>query len=572
MPPTTTVRIKAQTEDSLIVEGYGVIFGGKDLYGDTFTADTDFMLDYVPVKAVLYDHRLGDIPASREVIGKVTSIRKDDVGLLVEAELDKRAKWRPIVEELLQQDALGWSSGSIGHMVDYVSGKGQGVIKSWPIVEFSLTPTPAEPRTMAPYGPGIQRKSAAETEATSGSEAELAEGAAEAETQSAPVQPEAEPVAVRIEVADESEAIMAEETVKAAEEAVDSGAAVKALRDEMDALKAELAKPVKSAGYAVDGEPDEYSDEPIQPKEPAGYKSAWRSYIRRGTAIRAAMQVGTDSEGGYTVPVDLSNELVQTLKEGSILRRAGARILYPRMAKSFSVPTLTDSAAAVLTAEEAAFDQKEPTFGVKTFTPYKYTKLVKVSDELLTDSLLNVESQVIIPDAANAFALAENGAFTTGTGSAQPEGFTVGGSLGKTTAGAAAITADEILDLFHSLNYLYRDNAVWMMHGNVLTYIRKLKDTTNQYLLQPGLNGGPSMTILGRPVIQNDYMASAITTGQKTIVFGNFSYFWIADFGQYTAQRLNELYAANGQVGFRFYKRFDSRIVLSSAIKWMAQA
>lgn len=141
----TKVSIKSITENTVTLAGYGVIFGGVDLEGETFTRDTDFMPDLVQNKLVLYDHGANESIKST-VIGRVNAsdIKADDTGLWIEAELDRHAAYMDMVLELAEQGVLGWSSGSVGHLV---AREGKS-IKRWPIVEFSLTPTPAEPRTL----------------------------------------------------------------------------------------------------------------------------------------------------------------------------------------------------------------------------------------------------------------------------------------------------------------------------------------------------------------------------------------------------------------------------------------
>ena len=141
----TRVYLKSKTADTATVAGYGVIFGGTDLDGETFGADTDFMLDLVPQKPVLYDHAMRKLS---DFMGTVTKILVDDVGLWVESELDRHVDYVDGVLKLAEMGALGYSSGSIGHLTRR-EGKS---IKRWPIVEFSLTPTPAEPRTV-----GVER-------------------------------------------------------------------------------------------------------------------------------------------------------------------------------------------------------------------------------------------------------------------------------------------------------------------------------------------------------------------------------------------------------------------------------
>ena len=137
-------------------------------------------------------------------------------------------------------------------------------------------------------------------------------------------------------------------------------------------------------------------------------------------------------------------------------------------------------------------------------------------------------------------------------------------------ASATAVTADELMDLFYSLKSPYRKNAVWILNDSTIKAIRKLKDNNGQYLWQPSLVAGTPDTILGRPVKTSAYMP-AIAAGAKTIAFGDFSYYWIADRQGRSFKRLNELYAANGQVGFLGSQRVDGKMILPEAVKVLVQ-
>ena len=139
-----------------------------------------------------------------------------------------------------------------------------------------------------------------------------------------------------------------------------------------------------------------------------------------------------------------------------------------------------------------------------------------------------------------------------------------------TAASATAVTADELMDLFYSLKSPYRKNAVWILNDSTIKAIRKLKDSNGQYLWQPSLVAGTPDTILGRPVKTSTYMP-AIAAGAKTIAFGDFSYYWIADRQGRSFKRLNELYAANGQVGFLGSQRVDGKMILPEAVKVLVQ-
>jgi HK97 family phage major capsid protein len=274
------------------------------------------------------------------------------------------------------------------------------------------------------------------------------------------------------------------------------------------------------------------------------------------------------------VPEGYSNELIAALKDMSILRRAGARVITVTGTDSFNVPTLSHSTAAVKTSEEGAYSEVEPTVGEVTFVPMKLTKLVKVSEELLMDSRIDLMRQVLMPDFEQAFAAAENSYFTTGagSGSSEPQGITVGASdSGVTTSTASTISADNIIDTYHALGYLYRQNAVWLMNDTTIKAIRKLKETTTgNYLWQPGLTAGQPDTIMGRPVYTLNTMPELGTEDNKVIIFGDLSYYWIVDFGSESVRRLDELYSGNGQVGFRAYRRIGGNVMLDDAIVYAA--
>lgn len=355
------------------------------------------------------------------------------------------------------------------------------------------------------------------------------------------------------------------------EQSVDVAAIAKEAAKEAatEAVKAfQAAQPViHTAGFVAPGVD-------TGTKHEAEAIKSFGTYVRTGdrSAVKAALNEGTAGQGGYLVPTKYSNELISSLKDASILRQAGARTISVDGTTAFKMAARNDTNAAVLTSEGAQFEELEPTFSEITFTPYKYTRLVKASDEVLADSRFDVVSQVILPDVSQAYAAAENAVFTSGTGSGQPQGIVAGASAGVTAASATAITADEILDLYHSLSYLYRQNAVFLMNDATIKLVRKLKDSDGQYLWQPGMQAGQPDRLLGRPVYTLNSMATPAASA-KTIVFADLrSSFIIADFAGLEMKRLEELYAATGQVGFRWFKRFDSRVVLSSAAKVLTQA
>ena len=198
--------------------------------------------------------------------------------------------------------------------------------------------------------------------------------------------------------------------------------------------------------------------------------------------------------------------------------------------------------------------------------------MIKVSEELLNDSVFDLEGY-ISREFARRIGAREEEAFFTGDGTGKPTGILAaagGADVGVTAAGAAAITADELIDLFYSLKSPYRKNAVWLLNDSTVKAVRKLKDNQGQYLWQPSLTAGTPDMILGRPVRTSTYMP-AVAAGEKSVAFGDFGYYWIADRQGRSFKRLNELYAATGQVGFLASQRVDGKLILPEAVKVLQQ-
>jgi HK97 family phage major capsid protein len=314
------------------------------------------------------------------------------------------------------------------------------------------------------------------------------------------------------------------------------------------------------------------NDKPTHFRNSADYADALTSYFRRGAngidgRIQNALQVGTDSEGGYIVPQEFDTKLVAALQDINEVRNWVSVIT---TASDRNIPVESTLGTASWTAEEAAYTESDAAFSRVTLSDYKLGTIIKVSEELLRDAFFDVQGY-LATNFGKRFGLAEESAFVNGDGSGKPTGIVPGSSLGVTAAGAAAITANELMDLFHALGRPYRKNAVWLMADGTAKMIRKLVDGNSQYLWQPGLQAGQPDTLLGRPVIVSTAMPAA-TTGLKSVVFGDLSYYTVADRQGTVVQRLNELYAANGQVGFRGYRRMDGKVTLSSAIKHLIQA
>lgn len=302
------------------------------------------------------------------------------------------------------------------------------------------------------------------------------------------------------------------------------------------------------------------------------YRAAFEEYTRKGKNALSgdflnALQVGTDSEGGYITPEEYDTMLVEALQDINEFRNY---VTVVNTESDRNIPVESTLGSATWTAEEAAYTESDAAFGQVVLGAHKLGTIIKVSEELLMDAFFDVGSY-LARNFGKRFGLAEEAAFVNGNGSGKPTGFFGSASAGVTAAGAAAITADEMIDLYHSLGRPYRKNAVWVMKDSTVKLIRKLKDSDGQYIWQPGLQAGQPDRILARPLITSS-AAPAATTGLKSVAFGDLSYYTVADRAGTVVQRLNELYAANGQVGFRAFKRMDGKLTLAESIKVLTQA
>lgn len=303
------------------------------------------------------------------------------------------------------------------------------------------------------------------------------------------------------------------------------------------------------------------------------YKGSFWNAMRAkapSAAVYNALQVGTDSEGGYLVPDEFEHTLIEALEEENVFRTL-AKIINTSSGDR-KIPVVATKGEASWIDEEGLYQEDDDAFTQVSIGAYKLGTMIKVSEELLNDSAFDLESY-ISKEFARRIGAREEDSFFNGDGTGKPLGILAasgGAEIGVKAASATAITADEIIDLFYSLKSPYRKKAVWVLNDATIKTIRKLKDNNNQYLWQPSLVAGTPDTILGRPVVTSAYMPVA-AAGAKTIAFGDFSYYWIADRQGRSFKRLNELYAANGQVGFLGSQRVDGKLVLPEAIKVLQQ-
>ncbi len=336
--------------------------------------------------------------------------------------------------------------------------------------------------------------------------------------------------------------------------------------ERQQAIDLELSRPVNTP---LTGKPAQPTPDEKTGRASDEYKRAFWNAMRSkaaGYEVLNALQVGTDSEGGYLAPDEFERTLVEALEEENIFRSLATII--QTSSGDRKIPVVASKGSASWVDEEGVIPESDDAFSQVSIGAYKLATMIKVSEELLNDSVFNIE-QYIANEFGRRIGAKEEEAFFIGDGAGKPTGIfnaTGGAELGVTTASATAITVDEVMDLFYSLKSPYRKNAVFVMNDATVKAIRKLKDGNGQYLWQPSITAGQPDTILTRPVKTSAYVPT-IAAGAKTIAFGDFSYYWVADRQGRSFQRLNELYAATGQVGFKATQRVDGKLILAEAIK-----
>ena len=294
------------------------------------------------------------------------------------------------------------------------------------------------------------------------------------------------------------------------------------------------------------------------------YKADFGNILRGKPPVSNVLSTSPDTDGGYLVPVEFERQIVAGLEEANVIRSIAKTITTSAERK---IPVAATHSTAQWTAENAAVVESNPTFAQKTIDAFKLTDLIKVSIELLQDSMFDLESY-IAAEFARAFGVAEEEAFCTGNGTGRPTGvFTAsGGTVGVTAGSPTAVTVDNLIDLIYALKSPYRRNAVFFMKDVTVSALRKLKDNNGAYLWQPSVQVGQPDRLLGYPIYTSPY-APAVAANALPIAFGDFSNYWIADLMGRTVQRLNELYAGNGQVGFIATERVDGKVILSEGIQ-----
>jgi HK97 family phage major capsid protein len=259
-------------------------------------------------------------------------------------------------------------------------------------------------------------------------------------------------------------------------------------------------------------------------KEPTPETKAFEKFIRRcpealGEEAKS-LRVSDSTAGGYLAPDQFNAELDRNVVLFSPVRQV-ARVL-PTGSPAVLWPKRTGGMTASWVGETGARPETTVTFGQSRYPVFELAAYVDVSNAMLEDSDFDVASLLSF-EFGEEFGYEEGKAFVNGASAITPSGFMQDTGLSYTPGtDAALIKADGLIDLYHAVKTPYRANGYWAMNSATLGAVRKLKDTTGQYLLaMAGINNAPYTTILGRPVIEVPDMPD-IAGNAFPVAFGDF--------------------------------------------------
>jgi HK97 family phage major capsid protein len=353
-----------------------------------------------------------------------------------------------------------------------------------------------------------------------------------------------------------------------------------AMMSDVDSLRSTIDRLEKQS--IVDGEMDQRMEVAARQAAAAGpmapsksqVDAAFRSWLIGGnegmtSEQRSIMkeyraQSTSGSAGGYTIPEGFYAQLISGLKAYGGIREAGATILSTASGASLPIPMVDDTGnVGAILAENTAASEQDLTFGQKVLGAYKYTsKVVLVSYELMQDSAFDMQT-FLAGKLAERIGRITNTHFTTGDGSSKPYGVVTGAASGKAgaTGQTTSVTFDDLVDLQFSVNRSYRNSgARWMMADSTFKALRKLKDNEGLPIWGTGVQNGAPDTLLGYQVVINDDVA-AMAASAKSILFGDFSTYFIRDVQGVELYRIADKYIESGQVGFVAFSRHDGVLV-----------
>jgi HK97 family phage major capsid protein len=326
------------------------------------------------------------------------------------------------------------------------------------------------------------------------------------------------------------------------------------------------------------------SGETAEPPMAREHKQAFESYVRKGeaqglTGLEAkAFSVSSNPDGGFLVPPEIEMEIGRRVANFSPIRAISSvrQVSAPSYRKPFNV---TGFATGWVGETAARPETATPALAEIQFPTMELYAMPSATQSLLDDAAVNID-QWIAEEVQLAFAEQEGTAFVIGNGVNRPKGFLdytkvtdaswSWGNIGYLPTGvagnfAAANPSDRLFDLIYSLKAGHRQNAVWVMNRRTQSAIRKIKDTTGNYMWEPAARPDGRATLMGFPVAESEAMPD-IATDSFGLAFGDFGQGYLV-VDRVGVRVLRDPYSAKPYVLFYTTKRVGGGVQNFEAIK-----
>lgn len=306
------------------------------------------------------------------------------------------------------------------------------------------------------------------------------------------------------------------------------------------------------------------SDKFIFPNQPEYYKGFW-DYVKGRSNCEDLIDAGRSNAGAYELPPVSSSKYIEAIKEKSLPRKIATHMYTRGSSDTIKCKSVHELAQWVEENGDIPIYDGIDDFSEVSLARYKLAIILRMDEEFLHDNEYHFEKYFTERLAKN-FGKAEEKAFISGTGTDEPTGILAasgGADTGKTTE---ALSFDDVIDLYFSVDPEFRENGVWIMNDATALSMRKLKDGDGFYLWNHN-----SDTILGKPVYISNYMPDA-EAGSKPVAFGDFSYYWMIERDPVSLLTMKEKFIANGQIGYLAYEFMDGKLIRTDAVKTIAIA
>ena len=582
-----------KTDDELVVGNYMVLFGGVDLDGEHFTKETQFESEYTRTGTLYVDWSHGmdwddDSPQRDDILGVVDwkTARKDDRGLWVERILSRRTEYMQFIESLIDEGLVGTSSEAVRGKVRKTA---DGEIQIWPLKRDALTVTPAEPRMMtenaitaikalSEFQPHLKAlledKVIVEDGASGGGDKPNNQKIMEGITMSE---------FTKEELAKFKAFLDKDETPPAPPEKLEDPV-IKALSEQMNALTEMIANSpkLKDAQYVV---PDSETDHPevktfgdflvaVRLGNARRLKSVYGSTKNALMESKTALAEGVGASGGYLVPTEFGDLILNQAKDFNSLRRAGPTIVN-MASRSREVPvfdietapsagdtTYSGGAIAYWTEEAGTITESEPRFRMIELIAHKLAGLSLASSEVREDAAESVDS-LLAQAFARAVGSKEEYAFFRGDGVGKPKGIMSSGALISATRSAASTVA--LADLAQMMSDFTPESwgtGAWFINPTVIDQIIQLVSAPLSWLTD--IRSGLQSTLLGLPLYIVGCLPALNTVGDILLI--DPKYYYVGDRRGLTIGFSEHYKFANDQLAWRVTKRVDGQPMINNAI------